>query len=78
MPTFPDNSRTVLLTPVCENCGHVFDRVFISRLPVLQNKDELILRREYMIDPDRCPNCGTCFDSIKVRGIEEKYREDPL
>ena len=71
MPSLPDNSKTILLTPFCGNCGHVFDRVFISKLPVLCKEDEIKLRQEYSIDPEQCPNCGTYFDSIKIIGIEE-------
>lgn len=75
MAQLPDLTNTVLLKPVCGNCGHELNRVYIKRLPVLSNERQLIAKIEYAIEPDQCPNCKTHFDSIRTKNIIEG---DPL
>ena len=69
MAQLPDLTNKILLTPVCGNCGHELDMVYVRLLPTLHKEKELIIKHEYAVDPDQCPYCKTRFDSIRTKNI---------
>ena len=66
----------IIYHPHCEKCGALIkERIKFSRYYL--SVGEHCLKEEYIqTEPERCPSCGTTFDSIEVPLPIEKPSEE--